>query len=74
MVPGPHRQRQPWDTVLHRAVSTGVPAFFAAAAEMERDVPRFVERELNGYLDCGRYEKGCARIRCRECAHTYVIG
>jgi hypothetical protein len=58
VVPDPHLHRQPWNTVLHRAVSKGVPAFFTAVAQMERDVPRFVERELNGYLDCGRYEKG----------------
>ena len=55
--------RRPWDTVLHRAVSTGVPAFFAIAAEMERDVPKFVERELNGYLECGQFERGFAKVQ-----------
>jgi hypothetical protein len=55
-------------------MSKGVPQFFAAAAKMERAVPSFVERELNGYLDCGRYERGFAQVKCQACGHTQLVG
>ena len=74
MSAAPRLQRRPWDTVLHRALSKGVPTFFAAAAHRERDVPKFVERELNGYLDCGHYERGCAKVTCLRCDHGYIVG
>ena len=70
----PHRFRQPADTVLHRAVCKGIPQFFAAAAATDRDVPKFVERELNGYRTCGQLEHGFAKIECGACSHVYVVG
>jgi ribosomal protein S27E len=65
--------RQPWNTVLHRAVCKGAPAFLASAAAQEREVPRFVERELTGYLRCGRPEYGFAKVRCQACEHITVV-
>lgn len=70
----PRVYRLPTQTVLHRAVTRGVPAFRSAAAQAERDIPKFVERELNGYLQCGQFEHGFAQVSCRACSHTYRVG
>jgi hypothetical protein len=33
----------------------------------------FVEQAVFRYLDCGIFERGFARIRCRRCAEEYLV-
>jgi hypothetical protein len=35
--------------------------------------PRFVERDLRKYLECGILARGFARARCGECGHDFLI-
>jgi hypothetical protein len=36
-------------------------------------LPRFVRKELEGYLDCGLLCRGFARLRCDGCAETRLV-
>jgi hypothetical protein len=45
--------RHPEKTVLYTVVREQLETFLARARERERPVPRFVERELRRYLECG---------------------
>jgi Transposase zinc-binding domain/Putative transposase len=36
-------------------------------------LPRFVKKELEGYLDCGLLSRGFARLRCDGCAETRLV-
>jgi hypothetical protein len=46
---------------------------FAHAQEREHPVPRFVERELRGFLRCGILACGFARVHCDECGLDRVV-
>jgi len=39
----------------------------------ERSLPRFVIEELEGFLDCGRLEKGFARVHCGSCGYDLFV-
>ena len=47
--------------------------FLARARERDRPVPRFVERELRGYLECGIVEHGVERVRCDTCGNGRLV-
>lgn len=64
---GNYTPRQPLATVLHRAVSDGLPVFLAQS-EAHGGVPRFVTRALHRYLACGDLSRGFVRVRCAACA------
>lgn len=69
-----YRRRRPEETALHRALERGVGEFFAQAQEAGREVPAFVERELRGYLRCGRLEFGFAHVKCPACGYDRLVG
>lgn len=68
-----YRRRQPDSRALYQAVLRGVPQFFAAAEEQGAVVPRFVERELLGYLRCGKLEHGFVRVACADCQFDRLV-
>ena len=47
--------------------------FLAERAEEGAFLPRFVERELRGYLACGILAHGFARVRCPACAEEKLV-
>jgi hypothetical protein len=47
--------------------------FLARARERERPVPRFVERELRRYLECGILAHGFLRVHCDDCSHERLV-
>jgi hypothetical protein len=47
--------------------------FLARAQARERPVPRFVERELRGFLRCGILAHGFVRVHCDECGLDRVV-
>jgi hypothetical protein len=55
--------------VLHRAVRENVESFLAHASDRGRPVPRFVEREMRGFLECGILAHGFVRVHCDACGH-----
>jgi hypothetical protein len=48
-----YSRRRPEESVLYGVVQGELESFLARARERERPVPRFVERELRGFLGCG---------------------
>jgi len=47
--------------------------FLARAREAGAPVPRFVERELRAYLDCGVLAHGFLRVHCDACGHDRLV-
>ena len=48
-----YRPRNPAESVLYGVVAGHVETFLEAKRRRDRCVPRFVERELRSFLDCG---------------------
>lgn len=69
-----YRRRKPEESVLYAAIERGLEQFFTQAQQAGREVPRFIERELRGYLRCGRPEYGFAHIECSACGLERVVG
>ena len=40
---------------------------------MKVALPRFVKKELEGYLDCGHLCRGFARLRCEGCPKSHLV-
>ena len=53
--------------MLYHAVADSLETFIASCAARGRTLPRFVERELRGFLDCGILANGFLRVRCDAC-------
>jgi hypothetical protein len=62
-----YERRRPHETVLHTVVREQLETFLARAGERDRPVPRFVERELRAYLECGILAHGFLRLHCDAC-------
>jgi hypothetical protein len=57
-----YRPRNPEDNPLYGVVSRHLETYLAQQRERERPVPRFVERELRAFLDCGVLARGFLRV------------
>jgi hypothetical protein len=53
-----YHPRNPDDNPLYEIVAGNLETFLALQSERDRPVPRFVERELRNFLDCGVLAKG----------------
>jgi Transposase zinc-binding domain/Putative transposase len=71
-----YQRRQPEQTVLYRTIAAHLPAFLARTAGEDGTGgwPRFVRREFERYLKCGRLEHGLLRVQCERCGETTVVG
>jgi hypothetical protein len=74
---GVYRPRNPRATPLHRLLEglyEKVKGLWDEAFEPRYGFWRaFVEQAVFRYLDCGVFEQGFARIRCRRCADEYLV-
>lgn len=73
---GNYRRREPEKTLLWGLVARELDPLLAslrAANPDGRGLPRHVERELRGYLDCGLLERGFARVRCGTCQDEFLV-
>jgi hypothetical protein len=59
--------------VLYGVVQAELETFLARAHARQRIVPRFVERELRGFLRCGILAHGFVRVHCDECGLDRVV-
>ena len=73
----PHvrRRREPERDVLHQALLTHLETFLerARAPDSGHGLPRFVERELRRYLECGLLAHGFARVHCSRCMRDELV-
>ncbi len=58
--------------MLYQAVAEHWPAFLEQAEE-HGGLPRFVVREFEEYLRCGRPEHGCLHLVCRDCGFSEIV-
>jgi hypothetical protein len=68
-----YQRRTPETSVLYRVVQCNLEAFLASARDQGRVVPRFVERELRAFLDCGILARGFLRVRCDDCGRERLV-
>ena len=68
-----YARRRPEESVLYGVVQTELETFLARAQARERPVPRFVERELRGFLRCGILAHGFVRVHCDRCGLDRVV-
>ncbi|NWG14819.1 MAG: transposase, partial [Acidobacteria bacterium] len=68
-----YRPRQPEESVLYGVVAGHLETFLARQRERGRVVPRFVERELRAFLDCGVLARGFLRVHCDACRLDRVV-
>ena len=54
-----YERRRPEETALHKVVQRTWPSFVDRCDEAG-GLPKFVRREVEGYLRCGLLEHGCA--------------
>ncbi len=72
-VPERSRSRhRPESTVLYQTVAEHWPAFLERAEE-QGGLPRFVVKEFEEYLRCGRLEHGCLHLVCRDCGYSELV-
>ncbi|MDH3213289.1 MAG: transposase [Myxococcales bacterium] len=68
-----YARRRPEESVLYGVVQKELETFLARAQARERLVPRFVERELRGFLRCGILAHGFVRVHCDGCGLDRVV-
>jgi len=68
-----YQRRTPETSLLYRVVQQNLETFLASAQKQGRVVPRFVERELRAYLECGILVHGFLRVRCDDCGRERLV-
>ena len=67
------RRREPERGVLHRVLLAHLETFLARSRHGRGGLPRFVERELSRYLQCGLLAFGFARVHCATCKRDDLV-
>jgi hypothetical protein len=65
--------RRPKESVLYGVVAGTLETFLARQSERDRPVPRFVERELRSFLECGVLANGFLRVHCDACGRDRLV-
>jgi hypothetical protein len=68
-----YRPRDPEANVLYGVVATQLETFLARQRRRDRPVPRFVERELRSFLECGVLAHGFLRVHCDACGGDRLV-
>ncbi len=55
---GRYQSHRPEQTLLYQIVDEYYPAFAALMAEQGKELPGYVQREFEEFLQCGRLEQG----------------
>ena len=59
--------------LLCQLVERYYPEFKDALREQGKQFPKFVEREFDEFLRCGRLEHGFLRVVCGDCKHEKLV-
>ena len=70
-----YQPREAEATVLHQVVKEHLATFVEDASRRSdgAGLPRFVERELSRFLECGVLANGFARVRCGDCRFERLV-
>ena len=73
-LPATYYRRKPENTTLYQIVQEHLETFLAEPHQHgAHGYPRFIERELRRYLDCGQLSRGLVRIRCGACGKEKLV-
>jgi hypothetical protein len=61
----PYARRRPEETLLYQVIDDNYPDFVARFEAQGRTLPRFVRREFEDYLKCGRWNMGSCGCAAR---------
>ena len=61
------------ESILYGVVAGNLETFLARQQQRERTVPRFVERELRSFLECGILAHGFLRVHCDACGRDRIV-
>ena len=68
------QRRTPERTVLYQVLADNLETFLERVAQNDfRTLPRFVERELRAFLDCGILARGLCRVHCTTCGKDDLV-
>jgi ribosomal protein S27E len=68
-----YKRHRPETTLLYQLVERYYPDFIANLAEQGKYLPKYVEREFDEFLRCGRLEHGFLRVVCGDCKHEKLV-
>jgi ribosomal protein S27E len=68
-----YKRHRPETTLLYQLIKRYYPDFNANLAEQGRHLPKYVEREFDEFLRCGRLEHGFLRVVCGDCKHEKLL-
>jgi hypothetical protein len=68
-----YRPRHPEESILYRVVAENLESFLMRQQDRGHVVPRFVEKELRAFLDCGVLARGFVRVHCDSCGMDRVV-
>ena len=71
--PAQYKRHRPENTLLYQLVDRHYPEFKEALSEQGKQLPKFVEREFDDFLRCGRLEHGFLRVVCGDCKHEKLV-
>jgi hypothetical protein len=66
-----YERHRPEETVLYGVVQSELESFLARVRD--RPLPRFVEREFRGFLECGILAHGFLRVHCGACGRDRIV-
>ena len=68
-----YKRHQPEQTLLYQLVQEYYPVFKSSLEDQGQSLPRYVQREFEDFLQCGRLENGFLRVRCEDCHHERLV-
>ncbi len=71
--PEKYKRHHPKTTLLYQLVERYYPEFTTNLAEQGKYLPKYVEREFDEFLRCGRLEYGFLRVVCGDCKHEKLV-
>jgi hypothetical protein len=69
-----YERHRPEQTLLYQLVERYYPELVALLSEQGKPLPKYVLREFDDYLKCGRLEHGFLRLRCDTCHAERLLG
>jgi hypothetical protein len=69
-----YERHRPEQTLLYQLVERYYPELVVLLSEQGKPLPKYVLREFDGYLKCGRLEHGFLRLRCDTCHAERLLG
>src|SRR5664280_1878100 len=69
-----YQRHEPEKTVLYKIVSEHLETFLEEVRDhYDKPLPKYVEKELRDYLECGLLQHGFAKAVCKQCSRTILV-